>query len=54
MYRAMKAARSLLVISNVRPDNTKRYNKFRMKLVNRTERVPPFKFPDIYDMKSVR
>ena len=53
MIRAKKAARSLLIISVEQPVNTDRYERFREKLVNRTEHDEPFKFSSIYDVKTV-
>ena len=53
MYRSMKGARSLLIISAAQPVNTNRYEKFRMKLVNRTINDPPFNTAGVYDTPTV-
>ena len=53
MYRAMKGARNLLIISAAEPVNNDRYERFRKKLVWRTENEGPFKNPSVFDVRSV-
>lgn len=53
MFRAKRGARSLLIISAARPPNTDRYKKFRRKLVDRTEKVEPFKDITVFDYATV-
>lgn len=53
MFRAKRGAKSLLIISAAKPPNTDRYEKFRKKLVYRTEKVEPFKDKTVFDLVTV-
>lgn len=53
MYRAKRAAKSLLIIAAARPVNTGRYERFRKELVKRTEHEGPFKDSTVYDVATV-
>ena len=53
MFRAKTGARSLLIISAAQPPNTDRYEKFRKTLVERTEKVEPFKDITVFDLATV-
>jgi hypothetical protein len=54
MYRAMRAARSLLIISAAEPRNNVNYRRFQNELVRRTKEVPPFNDTNIYHYEWVR
>ena len=52
-FNAMKAARSLLIISTPDPANTQDYLEFRNELMQRTANQKPFRDDTIYDDATV-